>query len=77
MLTQKRALPNTPRQTMQQEVTWALSIALIALFQFVVCKGNGKTTAQHDPKAFLLRDAFHLQRKLQHAATGLIIYAVS
>ncbi|TMW69626.1 hypothetical protein Poli38472_001782 [Pythium oligandrum] len=53
--------------------TWALCIGVIVAFQFLI--GGGR--ARVDVKAIAKRQDLHLQRKAQHAVTGLMIYVVS
>lgn len=66
----------------------ALWVAGIGLFQFAVGRVKGPSGNSHQPprkqdaavvasSLFPPRDALHLQRKVQHALTGLLFYAAS
>ncbi|KAJ0392764.1 hypothetical protein P43SY_007475 [Pythium insidiosum] len=56
-------------------VAWILCVGAIVLFQFVV--GGRHDGAGHARRAATTRRDLHLQRKLQHALTGVMIFAAS
>ncbi|KAJ0395019.1 hypothetical protein ATCC90586_002785 [Pythium insidiosum] len=56
-------------------VAWILCVGAIVLFQFVV--GGRHDGAGHARRVAATRRDLHLQRKLQHALTGVMIFAAS
>ncbi|KAF1336575.1 hypothetical protein FI667_g263, partial [Globisporangium splendens] len=72
-----------------EQLTFGAWIAGIVLFQFIVSRSvrgsssggvhshSSTHSRPHDPQSFPLRTELHLQRKAQHALTGLLFYAAS
>ncbi|GLD95526.1 hypothetical protein PINS_up004203 [Pythium insidiosum] len=56
-------------------VAWTLCVSAIVLFQFLI--GGQRTDDRYARHDAVTRQDLHLQRKLQHALTGLMIFAAS